>query len=185
MRRSQLQLLCRCTKTLPTQSHTVISHHICEWFHVCVCVIDGAKARVTAQYWWCVGVKPWGCFWEERPFLVKNLYVSFWLLDRTFFMCVTQIIVFPLCSHSSTQMTLSCPLIFAATSFDVLTSSSLLTRSMSKGNTSQHCDSFLIVIVSTQRKVSQNQCSRFPVQTQEEIFLYIYWNNNTCLKWLP
>lgn len=102
---------------------------------MCVCVIDGAKARVTAQYWWCVGVKPWGCFWEERPFLVKNLYVSFWLLDRTFFMCVTQIIVFPLCSHSSTQMTLSCPLIFAATSFDVLTSSSLLTRSMSKGNT--------------------------------------------------
>lgn len=97
---------------------------------VCVCVIDGAKARVTAQYW-CVGVKPWGCFWEERPFLVKNLYVSFWLLDK---MCVTQIIVLALCWHPSSRMTLSCPLIFAATSFHVLTSSSLLTRSMSKGN---------------------------------------------------
>lgn len=97
-------------------------------------------------------------------------------------MCVTQTIVFP--RSSSTLMTLSCPLIFAATSFDVLTSSSLLTRSMSEGNTQVSTVtqfwSLLCLITQSEPKSMQ----RFPVQTQEEMFSYIYWNNNTCLKWL-
>lgn len=51
VRRSQLQpLLCRSTKTSPTHSHIVVTHHLCVWLRV----PGRAKVVVTTRYR-CVG----------------------------------------------------------------------------------------------------------------------------------